>query len=103
MNYLLVNLAVADILYAMFIAPNVYFVQFAFIQHPGGTTGIVLCKLLLGGGVAWIGGFSSILTLLVIAIERYYAVMYPHGNKGKLTKRKLKVSLAHQFVIIGLN
>lgn len=95
MNYLLVNLAVADILYAVFIAPNVYFVQFSFIDHPDGMTGVVLCKVVLGGSVAWIGGFASIVTLLVISIERYYAVMYPHGNKWKLTKGKLKVSLTH--------
>ena len=31
------------------------------------------------------------ITLLVIAIERYFAVVHPHGNKEKLTKRKLKV------------
>lgn len=59
--------------------------------HPDGMTGTVLCKVLTGATVAWIGAISSILTLLLIAIERYYAVMYPHGNKGKLTRRKLKV------------
>ncbi|KAL9957376.1 hypothetical protein ACROYT_G039007 [Oculina patagonica] len=91
MNYLLVNLAVADILYAMFMATNVFVVQFSFIHHPDGVIGQVVCKVVVGGSVAWIGGVSSILTLFAIAIERYYAVMYPHGNKGKLTKRKLKV------------
>ena len=96
-NYLLVNLAIADILYAAFIAPNVLFVQFSFVQHPDGLTGTVLCKLLIGGAVAWIGGVSSIFTLFAIAIERYYAVMYPYGNKWKLTKRKLKVSFTGKF------
>ncbi|XP_078345964.1 pyroglutamylated RF-amide peptide receptor-like isoform X2 [Oculina patagonica] len=89
-NYLLVNLAVADILYAVFMAPNIFVVQFSFIHHPDGVIGQVVCKVVVGGSVAWIGGVSSIFTLLVIAIERYYAVMYPHGNKRKLTTRKLK-------------
>ena len=89
MNYLLLNLAIADILYATFIAPKV-FLKLTF-THPDGMTGIVLCKLLTHANVAWIGGASSIITLVAIAIERYYAVMYPHDNKGKLTKAKLKV------------
>ena len=88
-NYLLVNLAVADIMFATFMAPRA-FVKLIF-THPDGMTGTFLCKFLTDGNVAWIGGASSTVTLTTIAIERYYAVMYPLGNKGKLTKRKLKV------------
>lgn len=90
MNYLLVNLAVADIMYAAFIAPRVYFKLAS--NHPDGVIGTVLCKFVTDGSVAWIGGASSIVTLTAIAIERYYAVMYPHGNKWKLSESKLKVS-----------
>ena len=82
-------------LYVTFIAPNVYFVQFSFTKYPDGVIGTVLCKTVITGTIAWIGGASSIVTLAVIAIERYYAVLYPLGNKGKLTKRKLKVSLGN--------
>ena len=32
------------------------------------------------------------ITLVVIAAERYYAVIYPIGNVGKFTRGKLKVS-----------
>jgi len=59
--------------------------------HPDGVTGDMLCKLLTGGSLAWGGGATSVFTLVTIAIERYYAVMYPHRNKGKLTNRNLKV------------
>ena len=89
MNYLLVNLAVADILYAVFITPDVFF--WLTSTHPDGMTGTVLCKFLTGGKVAWIGATSEFVTLTAIAIERYYAVVYPLGNKGKFTERKLKV------------
>ncbi|KAL9957197.1 hypothetical protein ACROYT_G038806 [Oculina patagonica] len=88
-NFLLVNLAIADIMYATFIAPKVFF-KLSFAHHPGGMTGTVLCKLLTDGAIAWIGGACSIVTLVAIAIERYFAVMHPHGNKWKLTKGKLK-------------
>ena len=88
-NYLLVNLAVADMLYATFVTPDT-FVELTS-THQGGMTGTVLCKLLTSGILAWIAGTSSVVTLVAIAAERYYAVIYPAGNVGKLTKRKLKV------------
>ena len=31
------------------------------------------------------------ITMVAIAAERYFAVIYPAGNVGKVTKRKLKV------------
>lgn len=88
-NYLLVNLAVADGLYATFITPEIFFRLAS--THTGGMTGTVLCKLLTGGGLAWIAGTSSVVILVAIAAERYYAVIYPTGNVDRLTKRKLKV------------
>jgi len=88
-NYLLVNLAVADILYATFVTPET-FLKLAS-THPGGMTGTVLCKFITGGNLAWVAGTSSVVTLVAIAAERYYAVICPIGNIGKLTKCKLKV------------
>ena len=91
MNYLLVNLAVADLMVAVFFAQLHVFIH--TYTHPDGLTGDVLCKLLTGGALGWVGGTSSAFTLLAVATERYYAVNYPHGNKGKLTTKKLKVRL----------
>ena len=90
MNYLLVNLALADIMVAVFIAPQ--FILIHAFKHPDGTTGTWFCKLLTGGNLMWTGATASAFTLVVIAFERYYAVMYPYGNRGKLTNNKLKVS-----------
>ena len=47
--------------------------------------------LLADASLTWLGGNASVFTLVAIAIERYYAVIFPHENKGKLTMRKLKV------------
>ncbi|KAL9957305.1 hypothetical protein ACROYT_G038925 [Oculina patagonica] len=95
-NYLLVNLAVADIVFATFLAPK--FILSHTFTHPNGMTGKVLCRLLTGGTLGWVGGVSSAFTLVAIAIERYYAVMHPLGNKGKLTKRKLKVIIPGSWI-----
>ena len=86
----MVNLAVADILYATFIAPTIIFKL--VVSHPDGVTGSVLCKSLTNGNIAWVGAASSIVILVAISVERYYAVVYPLSVKAKLTKRKLKVS-----------
>ena len=91
MNYLLVNLAVADITFGIFLTPR--FILNRTFTHPEGAAGKALCRLLTGGTLGWFGGVSSAFTLVVIAVERFYAVMYPLGNKGNLTKRKLKVSI----------
>ena len=77
-------------MYAIFIAPKIIFKL--LVSHPDRVTGSVLCKFLTDGNIAWVGAASSILTLVVISVERYYTVMYPHSAKAKLTKRKLKVS-----------
>ena len=88
-NYLLVNLAVADIMHATFMIPPI--ILSLNVSHPEGVTGRVLCALLTGENVAWVGAISAIFTLIAIAVERYFAVVYPYGNKGKLTMRRLKV------------
>ena len=85
-NYLLVNLAVADILVGVFF--GIQFIVTPTLTHPVGRTGDLLCKLVTGGVPGWVGAVTSVFTLVAIAMERYYAVMFPHSQRGKLTKRK---------------
>ena len=100
-NYLLVNLAVADSLYASFLTPQTSFKITP--THPEGIAGTFLCKIITGGNLAWIAGISSVVTLVAIAAERYYAVIYPAGSVGKLTKRKLKVRHRKKKLIISIS
>ena len=83
------NLAVADMTVATFFALR--FIVIHTFTHPDGLAGTVLCKLVTGADMGWTAAAASIVTLVVIATERYYAVIHPHSNKGKLTTRKLKV------------
>ena len=87
-NYLLLNLAVGDIIYATFQITELVYRHIA--THPDGFTGKIVC-LLRNGTFQWVGASSSIFTLVTIAYERYFVVLYPYSNKGKLTMRKLKV------------
>ncbi|KAJ7331169.1 hypothetical protein OS493_020872 [Desmophyllum pertusum] len=88
-NYLLVNLAVADLTVALF--SSVQFIITPVIQHPTGVKGTMLCKFITGGNPAWIGAIASIFSLIAMAFERYCAVLYPHSIRLKLTKRRILV------------
>ncbi|XP_022784191.1 pyroglutamylated RFamide peptide receptor-like isoform X2 [Stylophora pistillata] len=89
MNYLLLNLAICDVLFAIFITPKI--IVSYNISHPDGVTGVILCKLLTGGNMAWVSGAFSVIILVTIAVERYHTVRYAFDPNRKLTKRKLKV------------
>ena len=86
MNYLLINLAVADIIYATCTIPNMVLTHSSI--QPNGATEKVLYTF---GTFAWVGAASSVLTLVTVAEERYWSVMYYDGGKRTLTMRKLRV------------
>lgn len=87
-----------DMMVALFIAPRFIIILSHFFMHPDGMTGTLFCKLLTGGNLTWTGGAASVFTLVAIAFERYYAVMYPYCNKGKLTYNKLKVWISKKWI-----
>lgn len=88
MNYLLLNLAIADLLTVLFISPQYIFIH--TFTHPTGIGGDLLCKFITGGNISWIGGVASGFALVSIACERYYAVMFPH-NQGNIGTRTLRI------------
>ncbi|XP_015767919.1 PREDICTED: orexin receptor type 1-like [Acropora digitifera] len=95
-NCLIVNLAVADVVYSLFLIPMVILMHIT--SHPDGISGKVLCTLLTDGNLAFVGAACSNITLTAIAFERYYAVIYPHGNKGDLSMRKVKLLVLGSWV-----
>lgn len=82
MNYLLVNLALADIVIGVFMLPRHVF-HHAF-QHPTGTSGNYLCKFITGGVFIWLSAASSGILLIAIATVRYFAVVHPLRRKFRL-------------------
>ena len=73
-NFLLANLAVADII-------NLTFCAFSVIPMvtvlPDGVVGTVLCKFFVGFNVPITAIVASVFTLTVLAVERYNAVVRP--------------------------
>lgn len=73
MNYLLVNLSIADIMVAVSVS-----IQYIFgpaYKHPSGETGNYMCRFLTGGNFTWVGTAASVFCLVVIAAERYGAIV----------------------------
>ena len=93
MNYLVLNLAIADIMVVLFVTPR-FILSHAF-EHPQGLLGSLICKLFTGGNFSWMGGSASVFSLVAISVERYFAVVHPYGTRGKLTIKKVK------FVVVA--
>lgn len=79
MNYVLVNLAIADMLVAIFM--GVKFVIVPTLVHPEGKTGRYLCKFVTGGTTAWTAAIASIYSLVAIAVEAYHAAYHPFKRR----------------------
>ena len=88
MNYLLVNLAAADMTVAVFIAARYIFTL--IFPHPKGTAGDFVCKLITGEPFVWVGALASAFSLVCIALERYLAIKFPYDERQRITTTKLK-------------
>ncbi|XP_068696295.1 neuropeptide FF receptor 1-like [Montipora capricornis] len=98
-NYLLLNLAVADIIYPTFLFA--YFVyRHSLINNPDAMPGNAICLSLRR--MAWVGADSSVFTLIAIARERYCAVVHPLSIQRKLTWQKLKVIIPGTWILAAL-
>ena len=97
MNYLILNLALADIMVVSFVTPRFIFIH-AF-DHPDGLLGTLICKLFTGSNFSWLGGSASVYSLVAISVERYFAVVHPYGNRGKLTMKRVKYVIAGCWVL----
>ena len=80
-NWLLLQLAIADLLVAVFFTPPCILIH--FIEQPAGVTGNLLCKFITGGVLGWAAASASSFLLLVIAFERYNATLHPLKNLGR--------------------
>ena len=97
MNYLLVNLAISDIVLGIFQIPR-HFV-YGFYDHPDGIAGDILCKFFSYGNLSWVGSGAGVFTLSAIAWERYNAIMKPL-SRFSLRKTKITIVLSWVFGVL---
>ena len=99
LDYLFVNLALADITVAVFAIPR-YVLNHAF-AHPLGSVGDFLCRFVTGGNLMWTGGAASVFTLVTIAFERRHASR-PYQVGQRLSKPKLRVLVLSSWIFACL-
>ena len=93
-NYLLVNLAVSDLMTILMIWPWMVCTTNGFVTDIG--------------NYCWMSVFANIkivvssLTLTVLAVERYHALLKPLRSRLRLTKDKVKKTIAATWIFSGL-
>ena len=97
MNYLLVNLAAADMTVAVFIAARYIFTL--IFAHPEGRAGDVVCQVITGEAFVWVGALASTFSLVCIALERYLAIKFPYDDRKRVTTTKLKRIVVLSWVL----
>lgn len=101
LDKLLVNLAAADMILALFVAPRYVFHE-AF-AHPSGQLGDYLCRFITGGSLIWLGGAASIFCLVAIAFERRQVVLYPYHGWSRAAGKLKAVIITSWFFAFVLN
>ena len=91
-NYLLLNLAVADLITLLF-CPGFYDFTLHNLQLST-TSGDIFCKLFAGNAIVCISFDASVLTLCVIAMERYIGIVKPFNSTGHLSRKKVCLAIA---------
>lgn len=89
-NFLLVNLAVADLLTLLWLIPAEVF---KFLDHPGGDFGNFLCKFVTLNSLPMVTLSVSGVTLTVIALERYHALLRPMSSRFRLRTDNVKYAI----------
>lgn len=91
-NYLLLNLAVADLL-TLLLCPGLY--DFALTKvRLEGFSGDMVCKLFAGNAVVPITINVAVLTVCTISVERYLALLRPFQSDLRISEDKVRYVIA---------
>lgn len=89
-NYLISNIAVADLTTMATCLP---FIILKFVVHPSGAFGRFLCTVFTKNNLSTITLSVSILTLCILAVERYNALVNPLQHHLRMTKRASLIAI----------
>lgn len=91
-NFLLANIAVADVITLVFCVPGVI-LQFAAEHHPRGVLGDFLCKFVTMHHVSGATLLVSGISLTLISIERHNALLRPMDETLRLRKKHVFIAV----------
>ncbi|XP_022789622.1 substance-K receptor-like [Stylophora pistillata] len=96
-NYLLMNLALADLLTLLF-CPGLY--DFALQNvYLNGFSGDLICKLFAGNAIVPITINVAVLTVCTIAVERYLALLKPFHSNLRIKEDRVKYFIAGLWLL----
>ena len=88
-NYLLMNLAVADVL-TLLLCPGLYDFALTSVRLHG-FSGDVICKLFAGNAIVPITINAAVITVCTIAVERYLVLVKPFRTALRISKESVRV------------
>lgn len=99
MNFLLVNLAIADLLTLLWCLPGTIL---SYTAQPSGRLGNFLCKFITTHSIAGICMIVSGLTLTLISVERYKALVTPMETRFRLSKENVFYAIVGIWVFAAV-
>ena len=95
-NTFIVALAAADLITSICIIP---FPMLSYVPENG--LGDLYCRIVFSANIMWISIVASILTLTILAVERYVAVAYPIRYKRIFTSKNTRL-IIFMIWILGI-
>lgn len=95
-NYLLVNVAVADITTLLFTAIHLIPIKGPF---PAGALGSFLCKFVYTNNITVVTLLVTTLTLTLLAVERYHAMVKPLVISRRITNERIAYVIVSIWLI----
>lgn len=93
-NYLLLNMAVADLVLGLFAVPE----YIASPSYSKQTQHVLECKYLNLTNISWLAAAASSITMVALSIERYYAVCQPLKFRRLFSIRNTKAMIAVSWI-----
>ena len=97
-EYLLLNLAVADLTFGISCAAYILILMFGDIDPFSGKTFMNIIYI-TNGCLVWFSQMSSVFTMIALSVERYFAVCRPHNFRRCFSKRNVKMVLVASWIL----
>ncbi|XP_072016165.1 galanin receptor type 1-like [Amphiura filiformis] len=98
-NYLILSLALADMIASMFLIFNVFLYEAGFITIPDNRIAAeIYCRLYASFMFFWICVTTSVFNLVIVTLERFFAIVYPLRYPLYFTKGRARLIVALTWI-----
>ncbi|XP_077984700.1 histamine H2 receptor-like [Glandiceps talaboti] len=96
-NYLIVHQAIIDLSTSVLIV--VYYLSPQFTYTSDSLGGEIICRVWKSNYLVWCCFLASSLNLVIITLERYYAIVYPLHHATVFTNTRVAMMLVTEWII----